>query len=220
MARPRSALPAARTTTLVLLRHAQTDSNAAGPNPRLSGWTDVPLNAAGWQQVARLQRRFCSEAPIAALYSSPLLRARETAESIAGVSGTSPRLIDALREINCGVVDGNPIAEVKRSHRELWEKNLRQDDDDFRWPGGESYREFRDRCLRAINWIAAAHCGQRVVVVTHAGVITQILGALHGVRPARWEPFRPENTSLTELRWTAGRLALLVFNDHRHLTAW
>lgn len=208
------------TTTLVLIRHAQTDSNIAGPNPRLSGWTDLPLNATGEQQVARLRRRFTREPPIAAIYASPLSRARQTALSVAPASPTPIQFDGDLREINCGELDGLPLALVQQRHPNLWEQNQRQDDDDFRWPGGESYREFRARCLRGIARIAERHRGERVVVVTHAGLVTQVLGELHGVRPAQWSRFRPENTSLTEVRWNGRSAELVVFNDHRHLTHW
>jgi 2,3-bisphosphoglycerate-dependent phosphoglycerate mutase len=207
-------------TNLVLIRHAQTDSNVAGLDPRLSGWTDLPLNATGRQQAGRLRRRFTQESPIAALYSSPLSRARETALSVGPASPVPTCFEPDLREINCGELDGLSLALVQQRHRELWERNQRQDNDDFRWPGGESYREFRTRCLRVIGRIARQHEGQRVVVVTHAGLITQVLGELHGIRPAQWARFRPENTSLTELRWDGRNAELVVFNDHRHLTHW
>jgi alpha-ribazole phosphatase/probable phosphoglycerate mutase len=186
----------------------------------MSGWTDLPLNPTGLQQRERLHRRFLAEKEIEAIYSSPLQRARSTATAIAEATGLMPRFDPDLREIHCGEVDGQPIAFVKQRFPELWNLNLSQLDDQFRWPAGESYREFRERCVRALDRIAEAHAARRVILVTHAGVVTQVLGAIHGLRPARWEPFRPENTSLTEIHWQAGAGELLSFNDHRHLTAW
>lgn len=203
-------------TTFILIRHGQTDSNLATPNPRMSGWTDLPLNHTGLRQIERLRRRFAGESPAVAIYSSPLSRARHTAESIAAHVPVPIRLVGDLREINCGEVDGVPLAQVKQTHPSWWEKNLRQEDPDFRWPGGESYREMRERCLNAIRTLAAAHEGERVIVVTHAGVITQLLGAIHHVSPAQWEVFRAENTSLSTLQWGA-RPQLVRFNDHSHL---
>lgn len=204
-------------TTLILIRHGQTDSNIAGPNPRMSGWTDLPLNEIGRLQVARLGARFQAEPPLAALYSSPLHRARDTAASIVNASLSQIQTAPDLREIHCGEVDGLPIAEVQQTHAALWMRNLRQDDDDFRWPEGESYRELRARSLGAVRDIAAAHPGERVAIVTHCGVITQVLGSLHGHRPARWDVFRPQNTSLTVLRWSEAGAELVVFDDHQHL---
>jgi broad specificity phosphatase PhoE len=202
---------------LVLVRHGQTASNCIHPDPLISGWTDLPLTVSGERQVELLRKRFETEPAAAALYSSPLQRARATADGVAATTGLSIRLRDDLREINCGKVDGLPISLVRRFHAELWARNLLQTDEHFRWPDGESYCELRERSLTALDRIAAKHAGQRVLVVTHAGVISQVIGSLFGRSPASWEPFRPHNTSLTRLRWSTTSREVLVFDDYRHL---
>jgi broad specificity phosphatase PhoE len=113
-----------------------------------------------------------------------------------------------LREIGCGAADGRSVHEVRASYPEHWGRNERQDDDDFRWPGGESYREFRERCLRAVRRIAARHPGACVAVFTHTGVVTQLIGAIRGFPAARWSAYRPKNGSITVIDWDgpAGRL--------------
>jgi Histidine phosphatase superfamily (branch 1) len=83
----------------------------------------------------------------------------------------------------------------------LWQRNLAHSDDEFRWPGGESYLEFRGRVLGVVQRLAAAHRGQRIAVVTHAGVISQVMGVLQGASPARWDLWRAANCSATEIRW-------------------
>ncbi|WP_437692972.1 histidine phosphatase family protein [Sorangium sp. So ce176] len=201
---------------LILVRHGRTAGNRAGPGTPMSGWTDTPLDAQGRHEAEALGRRLAAGPAFDAVYASPLSRAIETAQIAAGAWGPV-RPHDGLREISCGDVDGAPMEDVKARHAALWEANLRQDDDDFRWPGGESYRELRARCLAAVCSIAAAHPGQRVLVVTHAGVIGQILGALHGIPPARWEAFRPGNASLTAVSWQGERGVLLRFGDREHL---
>ena len=184
---------------------------------RMSGWTDLPLTEHGRYQAELLRRRLEAGAPFAAIYTSPLWRARDTALELYE-AGLGPLLVhEGLREIHCGEVDGRPVDEVQRHFPQHWEANLRQEDEDFRWPGGESYREFRERCLRTLRAIAAAHPGECVAVVTHAGLISQVLGALHGLSPARWEPFRPDNTALTELDWCGEHGALVRFDDKSHL---
>jgi alpha-ribazole phosphatase/probable phosphoglycerate mutase len=155
--------------------------------------------------------------PAAVLYASPLLRALETARPVAHAVGAEIRLEPGLREIHCGEVDGWPVEEVRRRYPDLWEANLRQDDEGFRWPGGESYRELRERSLGAFRRIAAAHPGERILVVTHAGVISQVLGCLHGINPSRWECYRPGNCSLTELDWEGETGRLVSFDDRGHL---
>ncbi len=180
----------------------------------MSGWADVPLSPLGRAQARALRPRLAG-GRFAAIYTSPLDRARETAALAA--PGRSLIPCGALREIHCGEPDGLPIEEVKRRYAALWEANLRQDDEDFRWPGGESYRDFRARCAGAARRIAATHLGGRVLVFTHAGFISQVVGAVRGASPARWECFRPGNGSITVVDWEGDRGALVHFDDHEHL---
>ncbi len=67
--------------------------------------------------------------------------------------------------------------------------------------------------------IVARHPGRTVAVVTHSGIISQVLGAMHGLSPAAWEPFRPGNASITEVRWDDGGGTVLRFDDRAHLDA-
>jgi broad specificity phosphatase PhoE len=199
---------------LHLVRHGHTAGNAARSSAPMSGWADVPLSPLGRWEAHALRRRIAG-ASFLAVYTSPLQRASETARIAA--PGRSIIACDDLREIHCGEPDGLPIAEVKGRYAELWRANLRQDDEDFRWPGGESYRELRARCAAAVRRIAAAHPGGRVLVFTHAGFISQVLGAIHGMSPARWESFRPSNGSITVVDWEGDGGALVQFDDHDHL---
>ena len=199
-----AAIPPPGPTTLVLIRHAHTLGND-GPTPALSGRTDLPLSPRGLGEVCLLRQRLAGER-FDALYSSPLRRARETAAAVA-CGAPSLRLVAALQEIDCGRLDGWSLDAVRREVPGLWAVNLRQEDDRFRWPGGESYREFRARCLRALRSLARAHPGARVAVVTHAGVISQVIGHITGAGAARWETGRPATTALTELEWWRGGMA-------------
>ncbi len=185
----------------------------------MSGWTDVPLSPFGRQQIELLGAELSKQLAFAAIYTSPLRRAVDTARELSQ-SGLGPlRACDSLREIDCGAVDGLPIEAVRRAHPTAWAANLRQTDEDFRWPGGESYREFRRRALSGIRQIAERHPGERVAVVTHAGVISQVIGWLHGISAARWEPFRPGNASLTTVEWSGNAGWLVSFNQRFHLRA-
>jgi broad specificity phosphatase PhoE len=163
-----------------------------------------------------LARRLRSER-IESIYSSPLRRAADTARAIAESTGLSVVPMPQLKEIGCGEIEGQPIELVRQKYRTYWEANLRQEDPDFHWPGGESYREFRARCLTGIAHIAAGHHAQRVAVVTHAGVICQLIGHVRDTSPAQWEAFRPGTASVTVLEWKDGCGTLLVFDDRAHL---
>jgi alpha-ribazole phosphatase/probable phosphoglycerate mutase len=152
----------------------------------------------------------------AVLYTSPLRRASETAEILGRVFQLRPILLPDLREISCGDLDGLPLREVQQRYPDIWQRNLKQDDDEFRWPGGESRLEFRARVVQAAARIAAFHPGERVLAVTHTGVVTQLIGAIAGLTAATWEAFRPGHASLTELLWADGVARLVRFNQKSH----
>lgn len=183
---------------------------------RLSGCHDVGLSRAGHAQSALLARRLRHE-NLAALYSSRLRRAADTASEIEKHTALPVTYSELLKEISCGELEGQLLHHVRHRYREHWERNLAQQDPDFRWPGGESYSEFRARCLDGIAQIAARHSAQRVAVVTHAGVISQILGQMHGLNAARWESFRPGPASITVIDWQDGCATLVGFDDRAHL---
>ena len=197
------------TTTFLLLRHAHTEANEHGASPRMAGWFDISLSGRGEAQVARLARApFEGIAPV--IYSSTLPRALRTAAAAADDQCVVP--LRSLREISCGDVDGWLIDDVVARFPELWQRNLAQDDPDFRWPGGESYRRLRERVLKALRGIAGRHRGERVLVVTHAGAISQVIGHIEGLSPARWDVNRPPNCSITTVEWSpAGTMRLLDF---------
>ncbi|MGE3496529.1 MAG: histidine phosphatase family protein [Candidatus Binatia bacterium] len=203
-------------TQLLLVRHGDTAGNHDS-EPRLTGWTDLALSSRGRNQLRRLRARLLVGPTFAAIYSSSSRRAYETAEVIRPTGSGAVRPCAELREIHCGLLEGWTVSDVQKSFPSLWATHLRRADDDFRWPGGESYREFRARCLAAVHAIAECHRGDCVAVVTHAGVISQVVGCIHGARPAQWDLFRPGNASLTELSWREGVLTLLRFDDREHL---
>jgi broad specificity phosphatase PhoE len=201
--------------TLLLIRHAHTRENGGSRNPRLCGLYDPPLSSLGEAQVQRL-RDLLACAPADVAYASPLQRALATATALP--ERLAPVPLQSLREIDCGQVDGWLLSEVKERYPSLWCRNLDQEDDQFRWPGGETYGQFRRRVIRAARAIATRHCGERVVAITHAGVISQILGRLAGAKPAHWEQFRPGNASITEVRWSpCGDASVVRYDDRSHL---
>ena len=147
-------------TTLLLVRHGETDWNAAG---RLQGHTDRPLNEHGREQARALAEQLAGDG-LAAVYASDLVRARETAEIVGGRLGL-PVLVDPdLREKNWGSWEG--LTADERIHVEF---------------EGESAEEHRERVVGAVARIAERHPGQRVLVVTHGGSLRRIQASVSGV---------------------------------------
>jgi broad specificity phosphatase PhoE len=206
-------------TTLLLVRHAETEDNA---NMRLSGWTDTDLSERGESQVELLAGHFNREhGHIEALYSSPLIRARRTAEAIGALTGHAPILLDDLREMYFGELDGRPFEELREAYAHLLEADENSEVEDFVWPSGESRSGFTQRVLRATNAIARRHAGRAVGVVTHGGFIATLLTLLNGESPARWRKWVVPNASLSEILWdhAATTGALVRHGDASHLEA-
>jgi broad specificity phosphatase PhoE len=191
--------PAAGPTTLLLVRHAETRDNV---RVRLSGWTDADLSPLGEAQVRLLADHFNrAHGHAAAIYASPLIRARRTAEAIGALTGHTPILLPDLREMYFGVLEGRPWEEVKETYAHILAADEDAGLDDFTWPGGESRLAFVSRVRAAMNQIAAAEPGRAVAVVTHGGVISTFLTLVYGESPARWRKWVVPNASLTEVLW-------------------
>ena len=146
-------------TTLLLVRHGETDWNAEG---RLQGHTDRPLNDYGRRQAAALAETLAGDG-IDAVYSSDLSRARETAEIVAGRLGLPVVLEPGLREKNWGSWEG--LTPMERDAVEY---------------AGESTEAHRERTLRSLREIAERHPGERVLVVTHGGSMRRAQAAVTG----------------------------------------
>jgi broad specificity phosphatase PhoE len=213
-----SETPSESHTRLILVRHGHTGA-ADGPDPIMMGWTDLPLTPRGEMEAEAVRDWLLRQPPAVAIYTSSLARARQTAAKIERAVAGPLIVVDELREINCGEMDGWRVSEVQSRHPEIWQRNMDQNDEEFRWPGGESYREVRLRSFQAITRISSAHHGERVVVVTHTGVIAQLVGAMHGIQPARWSEYRPGSGSITELECQNNRLRLIRFDQREHLGA-
>ena len=133
--------------SVILVRHAQSEHHVK----RLSGgWTDTPLTELGHRQahlVAERLRRDLNGIPIR-LFTSDLLRTRNTAQHIADAFGIEPVADARLREFNNGEAAGLAIDEMLRRWPEPaqpWPPDHRQ------WPGGETWREFRARAGEFID---------------------------------------------------------------------
>lgn len=151
-------------TTILLARHGETDWNRAG---RFQGHADPPLNETGRAQAAELAQELRAE-ELAAVYSSPLRRALETAEVVAGSHGLEAIPVAGLREVDVGSWSGLTRAEVEERFPDQFARWLAYGQG---WDDGETYEEMGRRAVAALLELAVAHEGERVVAVTHGGPI-------------------------------------------------
>lgn len=197
-------------TILTLVRHGETPANLEGV---WHGSIDTPLTERGIAQALRVARYLAERHPDAsALYASDLQRARETARAIERALGLPLRLEPALREYHLGEWEGKSYQELHEEHR-LWHHMKR--DPDFAPHGGESPRQVTDRFTSALRSIAAAHPGQRVVVVSHGGALAMALGALLDGNYGQWRRVMG-NCAVSELV-VEPKPELLSFNHTDHL---
>ena len=196
-------------TRLVLIRHAAIDTRS-----RLCGCLDLSLSQVGRADLnALLRRPPRGEAPVA-LFTSTLRRATEVACELGRVWRLEPEPADWAREIDCGDVEGMPVKHLQQRLPDVWTRNEAQLDDNFAWPGGETYAQFRARVMRGLDLAAAPYPAARVVVVTHAGVVSQVLGVIKRRPACVWQPDRPGPLTATEVLWDdGGPRTVLSFND-------
>ncbi len=198
-------------TTLMLIRHGRTAWNAEG---RWQGQADPPLDAIGLQQAEALAAHLKAE-PITAIYSSPQIRARQTAEALAAAlpPGVPVILDDRLKERNIGAWEGLTMAEVHERfpdgyHPEWWINGA---------PGGENLAELTARTAAAFGEIAAAHPEAAIAVVSHGGALNAYLFDLLQIAPGKRVTFRFDNTALARISVSPGRVHLISLGEAPYL---
>lgn len=199
-------------TQLILVRHGETPWNR---ELRMQGQTDTALSAIGCAQAAALGQRLAGSA-FAALYSSDLNRARDTATAIAQRTGHEVIPDPRLRERRFGIFEGLTRSEIgERFPEEL--RRFESRDPDYAIPGGESARAFWARCLGCLGEIGERHAGAGVVVVTHGLVLDAIYRAAHGLPHDQPRPVPLVNASVNAFIYRAGTWQMESWGDVGHL---
>ena len=180
---------------ILLARHGETDDNREPI--RIQGRLDTPLNDTGRAQAAELAQRVSGEG-IEAIYSSHLVRAKETAEIVARHLGAAPVVVDPrLAEGWRGELEGRLWRDVAQEDPELFAA-WRRAGQEFRFPGGESLGEQQERTLAALEDVRAA--GRLpALVVCHGGSIRTVLCHRDGGGLARFHEWEVPNVALVRL---------------------
>lgn len=184
--------------------------------PRGTQW-DPPLDEVGRDQARRLAARLALlHPPPAAVYCSPLRRARETVAPYAERTGVEVRYEDDLIEANIGAWEGRPFEEIVasdedilplvRASRAIWSHA----------PGGERIDPFRRRVRRVIDGIVERHPSGDLIVICHGGVINAYVGPFLGIEQEMF--FIPENTSVSSIELDEDGPRLRFMNDILHLS--
>lgn len=191
---------------LILVRHGQTEHNVAGI---AQGWGDSALSPSGREQVLRLASRLEAMQPTA-LYSSPLGRAKATAQAIADRIGLPVVELEGLREMNYGTWEGRSFLDVRREDEDIYQRWI--NDGDARCPTGESHNDVRRRLEAAFETVE----GERPVLVTHGTAIRIAATALLNVPVMTARHFAQDNAAINMFVWRVDRWVLKVWNDVTH----
>jgi 2,3-bisphosphoglycerate-dependent phosphoglycerate mutase len=181
-----------------------------------------PLSERGQRQARAMAERF-RRSPVAAIYSSPILRVRQTAQHVADVCALPVAVEADLREVDLSglrahlppaTTSTDPVVQLQAYLRQV-EAVATQIGVWSQIPGAESSVSVRTRMLGALDRIAARHAGQRVAVVSHDAAINTAIAAIMGLGRDFFYPVA--NTSISTLRIQGDQRLVVAINDHAHL---
>ena len=197
---------------LTLVRHGKTDWNETG---RCQGISDVPLNSSGIEQAEKLAFSLRDER-IDHIYSSNLVRAKVTAEKIAGYHSVDVNLRDDLREMDQGVLEGLYFSHIQEKYSHVLE-HWRNDPETLQLPGGESLIGVQQRALDAIGDIRSRFGSQNIVVVSHNMVIGTLLCSFTGSSLKKLRDYIVDEASKSVIEIYDDRFVIISLNDIDHL---
>ncbi len=202
------------TLRLWLVRHAQSTWNAAG---RMQGWADPPLSDVGREQAALAAARFASE-PLTAIYTSPQIRAVETAQAIGAVSGCEPILDPRLREIGVGQAEGCSWDDWAARWPQVATAIARSEFALEHVPDSEPLPDFLARVEAVFADIHVQHVEGNIAVVAHGGVFRAYFGQLLKTAQRYCATLTFGNASLSLVTFAPDSWASVRFiNDTSHL---
>jgi probable phosphomutase (TIGR03848 family) len=209
---PRSKQP--KPTLVLLVRHGQTPTTGATLPGRAPG---LHLGDKGREQAAMAADRIAALQKVAAVYTSPLERTRETAAPIARAVGLRPQVDRGLLECDFGEWTGAELKSLRR--RPEW-KVVQRYPSGFRFPGGESFAEMQNRITTALHTLCAGHPGETVVAISHADPIKAAVADALGTHLDLFQRIVVSPCSVTAILYGAtGPVVLTVNSTGRDLAA-
>lgn len=200
-------------TRIIAVRHGETAWNV---DTRLQGHLDIELNDKGLWQARRVAGALAHE-PVAAVYSSDLARAWQTAQAIAGRHDLAVHSEPRLRERAFGQFEGRTFQDIQRELPDDAERWRRRDPEFAPAGGGENLLDFRARVTEAVADVAARHPNELVVLVAHGGVMDLLYRAATGQELQAPRTWQLGNAHINRMLWTEQGLTLVGWADDTHL---
>ena len=199
-------------TRIYLLRHGQTVWNSEG---RAQGQMESELSALGRAQAARLAHVLAA-LPLGAVYSSPLLRAFDTAQAVAAPHELSVMTDRDFREIGLGAWEGLTSAQINERFGDMIARR-RRDPLGVVPPGGESLPHVQARVMGALQTILASHADAMIAIVAHGAVNRVALLTVLGAPLTSYWRLRQDNGAINIVEFNAGRSSVRAVNETAHL---
>ena len=193
-------------TRVLLLRHAET----AAPDRFHGAESDVALGPRGFEQAERAAPEIARAGP-SAVYSSSMLRARQTADAIARACSLEAVAVSELHERRMGRLSGMPMTEGWEAYVAAMTR-WKAGDHDAAHEGGESFAQIRDRVVPALDRLARRHSGETIVVVAHGVVIRVLLASLLDGGTSRFDGFGIDFVAVNDLRFDGQAWRALALN--------
>ena len=207
-------------TRLILVRHGRTSANEAG---RIGALKDYPLDEIGKAQAQKVALRL-KNFPVSAIYSSPILRTAQTAQTIADHFGLNVQFRDELKEYYFGLAADHTMEEIKRENETVYNEMIAwmnmgpvQTGPHLYIPDAEPLEEFESRIWRFTDEILEKNPGEVVCAVTHMSLIKGFMAVHFGGGVQQRMNFSALNTSLTIIDFYKKVPVLSAFNDISHL---
>lgn len=203
-----------QSTRVLAIRHGETAWNV---DTRIQGHLDIGLNPTGRWQAARLAEALADDG-VAAVYSSDLSRAHETATAVAARAGLAVCSDTGLRERAFGRFEGRTFAQIAMDWPEQSDR-WRKRDPGFAPEGGESLETFYARCVGTAQRLAAAHPGETIALVAHGGVLDCLYRAATRLSLQAPRTWLVTNASINRLLYSSEGFTLVGWADSSHLDA-
>ncbi|MFD1677860.1 histidine phosphatase family protein [Alicyclobacillus fodiniaquatilis] len=199
---------------MIFARHAPTLANEQFV---MIGRTDTALHVDGHLCARRLANTLVG-LPICAVITSPLARARQTADAIASLHTNCVRHMDErLMEIDLGVVDGVSSFEAYELHKAAFDEALSPDTVDFAFPSGERWSSAAGRMEQAVSDWSAEYSGQTLCIVTHGALLGFWRCGLEQRSLGHFRAYQPKHASFSVAQKQGSNWQILRWNDTSHL---
>jgi alpha-ribazole phosphatase len=192
---------------IILVRHGETEWNVG---EIFRGRIDIDLNETGRKQ-AELLGKYLSDSKIEAVYSSPLKRALNTAQTIARHHHLEVQIASGLNDLDFGQWQGLSLQEVTEKYKELYTEWANHPER-VKLPGGETLGQVRERAIKVVDEVIARH-KDTVALVSHRVVNKVLICALLGLDDSHFWNIRLDTCGLTTFIYENGRFILAQHND-------